>query len=199
MCYLKFLLIPFFILTGFDGWDNAYPTRWVITKGCSFKVDGSTNINKFSCIISNLSIPDTLTFYKRTDSETASITGSLKLDISDFNCHNPVMTGDLRKTLKAKAFPQMIIRFISLSRYPESNHKTYSVNGVVSIELAGVAKKFNMIYTISPKGPNTLSLKGVREIKFSDFNIVPPRKIGGMIQTDDKLIAEFNLSLQVLN
>ncbi len=41
-------------------------------------------------------------------------------------------------------------------------------------------------------------LKGVREIKFSDFKIVPPRKVGGMIQTSDILNAEFNLALQLL-
>lgn len=109
-----------------------------------------------------------------------------------------MMTGDLRKTLKAKEFPHMTIRLISLSRFPENRLKAYPIDGIVSIELAGVTKNFNVAYLVLPSAKNNLVLKGVREIKFSDFNIVPPSKIGGMIQTSDKLIAEFNIALQLL-
>ncbi len=199
MYYLKLLSFPLFILLAFD--SPAGPaTRWLITKGCSLKVEGSTNINKFSCVIVSSFRPDTLTFSPRaTGSESTSISGALRLDVREFNCHNPMMTGDLRKTLKAKEFPRMVIRFISLSRYPDTKLKAYPISGLVSIELAGVTRKFNVAYTVSPSGSDILMLKGVREIKFSDFNIVPPRKIGGMIQTNDKLIAEFNLVLTALN
>ncbi len=93
----------------------------------------------------------------------------------------------------------MLIRFISLSGYPLSSTKAYPLNGIVSIELAGITKKYKVAYTISPASKNTLMLTGVREINFSDFSIVPPRKIGGMIQTSDKLLAEFNLVLRLLN
>lgn len=123
----------------------------------------------------------------------------MKLDVRDFNCYNPMMTGELRKILKAKQFPHMTVRFLSLSRYPDNRLKAYPINGMVSIELAGVTKNFNVAYMVLPTGKNNLVLKGVKEIKFSDFNIVPPRKVGGMIQTSDKLIAEFNLALQLIN
>jgi hypothetical protein len=122
----------------------------------------------------------------------------MRLNVHDFDCHTPMMTGELRKILKAKHFPHMTIRFISLSRYPDNRLKAYPINGLVSIELAGFTKNFNVAYLVSPAGKNTLVLKGIKEIKFSDFNIVPPRKIGGMIQTSDKLIAEFNLALQLI-
>lgn len=173
-------------------------TKWVFTKACSLKVEGSTNVNKFSCIISNSFHPDTLTLRRTGSSELTSINGCMTLNVQDFNCHNPIMTGDLRKTLKAKEFPHMTIRFLSLSHYPDHRLKAYPITGIVSIELAGVTKKYNVAYMVLPSGKNTLVLKGVREIKFSDFNIIPPRKIGGMIQTSDKLVAEFNLALQLL-
>lgn len=198
MVFIKVLFITFFAFAGFASTDHLM-TRWVITRGCSLRVDGSTNVNKFSCVISDINSPDTLTFIRRTDSESVNLSGSLKLDVRNFNCHNPVMTGDLRKTLKTKEFPNMLIRFISLSGYPLSSTKAYPLNGIVSIELAGITKKYKVAYTISPASKNTLMLTGVREINFSDFSIVPPRKIGGMIQTSDKLLAEFNLVLRLLN
>ena len=200
MGYLKLLFIPFMILAGFNiPGSNPQPVQWLITKGCSLKVDGSTNVNKFSCIISEIYRPDTLTLYRGADPRSTTVAGSLRIDVRDFNCNNPVMTGDLRKTLKSKEFPQMVIRFISLRGYQDYNEKLYAMNGIVSIELAGVAKKFNIAYTISPAGKNTFALKGVKQINFSDFNIVPPRKVGGMIQTSDKLIIEFALAMQVLD
>lgn len=122
----------------------------------------------------------------------------MNLDVRGFDCHNSMMTKDLRKTLKAKEFPRMVIRFISLSQYPENRSKPYPISGIVNIELAGVSKKFDVAYMVLPSGKNMMVLKGVRELKFSDFNIVPPRKIGGMIKTNDKLVAEFNLTLQLL-
>lgn len=199
MCYLKVFLVPFLLLQGFDmPADKLRPTRWLITKGCILKVDGTTNVNKFSCVISNNFSPDTLTFFRSGEVESAKMTGSLKLDIREFNCNNKVMTADLRKTLKSTEFPRMQIRFISLSQYPESSTRPYPVKGIVSIELAGVTRNYIVAYMVMPAGKNALFLKGVREINFSDFDITPPRKIGGMIQTSDKLTAEFSLSLQEL-
>ncbi|MEJ7694516.1 YceI family protein [Daejeonella sp.] len=199
MCYLKLLLFPFLLLLGFNMTDSKlYPSRWLITKGCTLKVEGSTTVNKFSCVISSNFSPDTLTFSRGGEGESVRMTGSMKLDIREFNCHNSVMTADLRKTLKSKEYPRMKIRFISLNRYPESSTRPYPVNGLVSIELAGVTRNFTVAYMVMPAGKNALFLKGMREINFSDFNIIPPRKIGGMIQTSDKLVAEFNLVLQEL-
>ncbi|MBC7757593.1 MAG: YceI family protein [Phormidesmis sp. FL-bin-119] len=197
MYYLKFISISLFILLGLK-MSTVDATRWVITKSCSLKVEGSTNVSQFSCIISNSFRPDTLIMRRSASSESTSINGYMSLNVQDFDCHNPMMTGELRKILKAKHFPNMTIRFISLNGYPDNRLKAYPINGLVSIELAGVTKNFNVAYMVWPTGKNTLVLKGIKEIKFSDFNIVPPRKIGGMIQTSDKLIAEFNLALQLI-
>ncbi len=174
-------------------------SRWIVTKQCSLRVDGSTNVNNFSCIISNINSPDTLSFQRRTDSESVGMSGSLKLDVRTFNCHNPVMTADLRKTLKTQEFPHMLIKFISLSRFPVNSTKAYPLSGSVNIELAGITRRYKVAYTVSPAPKNQLILTGVREINFSDFNIVPPRKLGGMIQTNNKLLAEFNLTMQLLD
>lgn len=200
MSQLKpFLLFLLVLSSGFNlQIGKPYLTKWVITKGCSLKVEGSTNINKFSCVIANYCRPDTLTFYKNSITGPLKISGCLQLDVQDFDCHNLVMTADLRKTLKAKDFPKLIIRFISLNRYPDFNNQS-DVKGIVTIELAGTAKLFEVDYRVIPDGAKSLTLIGIRKVKFSDFNIVPPRKIGGLIQTNNDLNVEFNLRLKVLD
>src|SRR5690606_38513515 len=81
---------------------RPYLSKCVINNECSLKVGGSTNVNKFNCSITNYRKPDTLTFYKGSGAEPVKISGSLALDVDKFDCHHPVMTSDLRKTLKAK-------------------------------------------------------------------------------------------------
>ena len=196
-------LLLFFLLLVLSAFNTQlskpYLVKWVITKGCSIKVGGSTNINKFSCVIANYNRPDTLTFYRGNTSESLKISGSLKLDVQNFDCFNRVMTSDLRNTLKAREYPKLIIRFLSLSKYPDDDKKENAVKGDVSIELAGVTKHFNIDYKLISNRNNSFAVIGTRQINFSDFNIVPPRKIGGMIKTNNELNVEFRLNVKVLN
>ena len=200
MCRFKSLLLLLLILlSAFNiNVSKPYLTKWVIIKGSFLKVGGSTNINKFSCEIANYSRPDTITFYKGNFSETLKLSGSMELNVQNFDCHNPVMTSDLRKTLKVKEFPKLTISFVSISRYPDYKKNTEAVKGIVTIELAGVTKRFNIDYKLIQNRSDYLTLVGTRQVNFSDFNIIPPRRMGGMIQTNNELNVEFNLNVKVL-
>lgn len=178
---------------------KAPAMKWVLGKDCTLKINGSTNINKFSCIIPEYPNPDTLVIYDPDPQESTKITGSMVLDVLSFDCHNLMMTKDLRKTLKQKEFPKIRISFINLSKYPDRGKETEHIRGAVSIELAGIRKRFNIDYRIITTGKSNLTLIGSQTINFSDFNIVPPRKLGGMIKTNDMLSAEFVLKVNVLN
>ena len=201
MHYTKpFWLLILIVMSGFNVQvSKPHITRWVITKGCFLKVGGSTNVNKFNCVIANYSTPDTLSFFRGNSSSPIKVLGNVKLNVQQFDCHNPVMTSDLRKTLKVKEFPNLVIRFISLNKYPDNNTSTEALNGIVTIELAGVSRRFNVAYKLIKNGSNALTMVGTRQVTFSDFNIVPPRKIGGMIKTNDELDVVFNLNVEILN
>ncbi len=175
------------------------PTKWVINKSCFLKVTGSTNINKFECTIANYYKPDTLTIYRGGNNEGVKISGKMELGVSKFDCRNPVMTADLRKTLKVKTFPHLTINFLSFDRYPNFKEETGKLNGKVNIELAGVTKQFDVNYKFIASSTNSLMLVGTQRVNFSDFKIIPPRKLGGMIETNNELDIEFNLQLKVLN
>jgi hypothetical protein len=110
------------------------------------------------------------------------------------------MTRDLRRTLKAKAFPKLMISFINLSRYPAKNtHWADPVKGTLTIQLAGVTKRFEVDYRLIPGDTNSFTLVGSRQVAFTDFNLVPPKKFGGRIQANNELDVEFNLKVKVLD
>ncbi|MGY4386118.1 hypothetical protein ACVWYN_003168 [Pedobacter sp. UYP24] len=179
--------------------DKVKPVRWVLTKNCSLKVNGSTNINKFSCFIPEYIYPDTLIMYAHKGREEVKISGQMILDIKSFDCHNVIMTKDLRKTLKADVFPKLIITFTSLSKYPDLAKGESTISGIVNISIGGVNKRFEVAYLCNPDGLKSISLIGKKTVNFSDFNIIPPRKLGGMIKTNNMLDVEFILKAAILN
>lgn len=191
---LLYLFIIFFALS-FRG-NKSNITKWIITNGCSLKVDGSTNVNNFSCSITNYSRPDTI-LVNRTGNSPLALNGIIKLDVQHFDCQNPLMTADLRKTLKAKEHPRLAIRFLSINKYPDAGRHDIT-KGTVIIELAGVSRKFEVDYRILPTEKTHMNLVGSRKVNFSDFNITPPRKLGGMIRTNNELSVIFNLRMKVI-
>lgn len=175
-------------------------TKWVVLNGGSLRVKGSTNINTFACEITGYSRPDTINVYRKmTGKEGIPLKGRLGLNVKLFDCHHAMMTADLRKTLKAKEYPQLKISFVSLAKLPTLSTTESKIKGIVDIELAGQAKRFEINYTFKLDNQGNIKLLGEQDVNFSDFNLTPPRKLGGMIQTDNKLSVEFQLTMKILN
>jgi hypothetical protein len=169
---------------------------WVIMQGSSLTVNGSTNINTFQCDIANYDLPDTVTCFKLLQrGAVLPMTGKLNLSIDAFDCHNKMMTSDLRKTLKAKDFPILSVRFITINSFPDFKNPI-KITGIVDIGLAGVSKKFEINYYFTADDKQQVHLKGDQKIHFSDFNLNPPSKLGGMIKAKDELLVVFKLNLK---
>jgi len=198
----RYLLFILFAVGVFSiNWNNKNPdlkARWIVLKGGTLRVNGSTNINTFSCIVANDEHPDTITLSFNRDA-SVTIAGKIDLDIFGFDCHNPMMTADLRKTLKAKEYPTMRINFISLNKYPDLKSSQESIKGLVNIELAGVIKRYEVSYKFYMDDRMIIHLIGDRSVNFSDFKLTPPRKLGGIIRANDNLDVEFGLNLKSIN
>jgi hypothetical protein len=194
--YLLFVPLTSFVL---PAQLNRQPgaKRWVINENSSLCVNGTTNINKFACEILAYGKTDTLTVSK--SNKEIGLSGSMGLDVKNFDCHNSIMTHDLRKTLKEPQYPMLHIRFLSLSKMPELSSRPELITGMVEIEIAGVSKRFEVNYQITRDDQKLIHLLGARDINFSDFNLIPPRKLGGMIRTNDKLSVDFRLNMKTID
>jgi hypothetical protein len=203
MQYKNILLIIFLILsvTSFSMKNinkHAEMKRWVVSQNSNLSVSGSTNINKFSCVIPSYDRVDTLTVSENNNDGVVVLSGVIDLSINSFDCHNSGMTKQLQKTLNEKQYPVLHIRFLSLSNLPAMTMKAEPVTGLVDIEIAGVNKRFEINYQISRDEENVIHLLGSRDLNFTDFNLIPPRKLGGMIQTKDLLIVAFHLKMKTI-
>jgi hypothetical protein len=184
------------LLIGLLLFSSTEKTKWVVNENSNLSVNGTTNINKFSCEIPTCDQTDTLTLVK--GNKDIVLSGKIGLPIQSFDCHNSMMTRDLRKTLKEKQFPRLYISFLSLSEFPELTAEPKHITGWVNIELAGTTKRFEINYQVSIDDQKVIHLVGSRDINFSDFNLIPPRKLGGMIKTNDQLTVAFHLKIKSL-
>lgn len=173
--------------------------KWLVTENSNLRVNGSTNINTFSCQIPAYNNIDTLLIYRFKNSNTLVLKGCISLSVQSFDCKNLIMTHDLRKTLKAEQYPQLHIYFLSLDRLPDLNSHPESISGLVDIEIAGIKRRFEVKYLIREDSPKSVDLLGSRDVNFSDFHLIPPRKLGGMIKTNDKLSVDFHLRIITTN
>jgi len=196
-------MLLFLSATGFvfpDQQGGSGPAKkWIISKSSGLSVNGSTNINKFSCAVPNYDQIDTLTLNKNKADNGIILSGSVSLSINAFDCHNSGMTNQLRKTLNEKQFPVLRIRFLSLNKMPVLTTKAEPITGLVEIKIAGVSKRFEVNYQITQTDQKSIRLLGSRDVNFSDFNLVPPSKLGGMIKAKDQLSVDFQLNMTVLN
>jgi hypothetical protein len=200
---ILFASFMFVLITGFNlprtAWTGNKVQRWVISKNSSLSVNGRTNVNKFSCAIPDYDKVDTLVLTTVDPGRHVVLSGSIGLSISTFDCHNSGMTKQLRKTLEEKQFPLLRIKFLSLSQMPVLTATPEAVTGLVDIEIAGVSKRFEVNYQITQNAQKSIQLLGTRDINFSDFNLIPPSKLGGMIKTKNQLSVAFTLLIKAMD
>ena len=176
-----------------------YTIKWVILKECTVKVNGSTNVNTFTCTVPVYQNNDTLSCLIKSNNKAVVImNGRMALPVLNFNCVNTMMTRDLRKTLKEKEFANFYIYFLSMERYPALKSTPEQITGIVNIELAGVKKQLEINYSISMDNDGIVHLAGTQSIHFSDFNLVAPRKLGGMIRANDQLDVVFTINCRII-
>lgn len=177
---------------------NGAQRKWLVSQSSNLSVNGSTNVNQFSCVIPACPQQDTLTVNIGLADQSVALTGSIRLPVRNFDCHLSAMTRQLRETLKEKQFPAFYIRFLTLSRLPVMSASAQPVTGLVEIEIAGVSKRFEVDYQLSQDAQQVIHLRGTRVVNFSDFNLLPPTKLGGMIKTRDALSVDFQLNMNQL-
>lgn len=143
------------------------------------KINGSTNVNSFQCINSKFKNDGAYSFSEKN-------LPNIILKVTDFDCGNKMMTKDFQKILNAEKYPEMTIKFINFTR----NQKKYMA--VVEVKMMNQIRKYNVEFNLENN-----KMVGRKNIKFSDFNITPPKKMGGMIVVKDDLDLTFSLSTKI--
>ena len=157
----------------------------------SLKINGKTNVNKFSCVfqISNINQPIRVNFEKKKEHLKFKNT-FLILENDCFDCGNNMMNKDLRKLLKTDDFPhiQLLLKAVELK-----NADNISM-AVVEISLAGVKNNYRVPVQI--KNSNHTNLNGVLAIDIEDFDLEAPKKMLGAVKVSNYIEIQFDLNVK---
>jgi hypothetical protein len=174
--------------------------KWAVQKTSTMRIVGSSNINSFACDMKGYYNTDTIYCFDENDKNKAvALKGALEVEVLSFDCHNKILTSDLRKTLKADEYPKLIIRFLSLERIPCVSTNRDCLNGTVEIELAGSSRRFDINYSFVRKDAGCIQLNGERIFTFSDFKLKAPSKFAGLVKVKDVFDVQFTLLLNAIN
>lgn len=170
---------------------------WVIDANSQLTIYGSTNVNNFICRIDYCTGTDTLKYAESSATGELRFTrGRMVVPIRNFDCGAKPISRDFRKTLKAEAYPDLEINFISLENLSQPNKR--NIMGLVDITLAGITTRYEICYQVSLNENGTIYLTGVHAVNFTDFQLEAPEKLKGLIKVKEALKIQFHLVLKAI-
>lgn len=168
---------------------------WIIDAESQLTIEASTNVNDFTCKFEYSNGTDTLRYIDhRSTRELRFTRGRITVPIRRFNCGARPISKDFWKALKSETHPNLEIIFVSLQDLAFKGES--SINGVVDITLAGCTTRYTICYQAAVKPNGNVFLEGAHTVKLSDFGMVAPQKMKGLIKVKERLKVKFNLVLK---
>ena len=122
----------------------------------------------------------------------------LEIPIRSLECGDRFMEKDLRKVLKEKYYPTIHYHYLSLkhvTRAPERRGLCLEVEGI--FEMAGVQKTIITDFSLSKVGASHLRLRGSHLFRMTEFGVIPPSALFGLLRAYNEVEVFFAISLAV--
>jgi len=96
-----------------------------------------------------------------------------------------------RKALKAEDFPKITYVFTSAETI-SNQEKLLKVRLIGDLTIAGKTNKVSVLTTINKSNTNVI-LKGVHQLKMTDYGVKPPKALLGTVKTGDEITIDFTI------
>jgi len=192
---ITFGILAVLLLISFTKIDEEKIHNLIVQPASVIIIDGKSNVNKFRCTSDQYNGNDTLVF-KTANNKTVFVRGQVKLNASGFDCGMKAITKDFAETINVEKFPFITIEFISFEEALQYKTTEERFSSKLKLTLASVSKTVEIRCGAQKDAQGLIHLKGARNFTFSDFNLDPPKKMGGLIKVDEKLNVNFHLVLK---
>lgn len=149
--------------------------------GSAVVLRGRTNVSAWSCAVTTIDVRGG----ERLDDAL------VRLEVTDVSCGSERMEGDLRRALRAREHPAIVMRDLQLV---ENERDVAIVSG--TLEVAGVARPVTARVRWQASG-GRLELRGTLPLRMTDFGVEPPRALLGMVRARDEVVVEYDVTLAV--
>ncbi len=186
---MKFLVYIQFVLVVLIFHISTYKSAKVdILSTSHIAIQGSTNVNSFSCIYKNeIQLSDNVVNYFIEESQIKLKDTELLLSTSAFDCGNKGMNKDFKSLLNAEKYENIKIKVLSI--IPDND----CVYVIADIKISGFTKEYKFIVNASDDG----SFKGSLDLNICDFGMKPPTKMLGLVKVDETITIDFDVSFKI--
>jgi len=175
----------------------GYAGEYKILPQSKVFLSGTSNVNKFSCDCIHDFEHQVFKAESVSDQELEFANTHIQLVVEYINCKNRKMDRDLQKALKAELFPTIKIELENIKAVPFiSTFSWNSIKAIVNITLAGEKRKYEIEVKATRKDGKFL-LTGNKTLNMTDFNIIPPQVLFGMIKVNDPITFHFDLHVEL--
>ncbi len=164
----------------------ALPGNLSLSSASKVWFDGTSNVKSFSCSAKKIDV----TVASDADASPSKLvkSASLSIPVAQLDCKNGTMNDHMRKALKADKNPTIAWKLSS-----------YRVEGtaVVMTGTLTIAGRENPIELrgIGSSDNGTITLKGSKVLKMSEFGVKPPSLMLGTMKVADPVTVSFDLVL----
>lgn len=196
MALFKIALVT---LAAFAGHFSIGETVFYIDSGSRLSIEGSSNVNKFSCACNQQFPQSTLRFDLLEDGRSVRFSNArLNIRTKSLDCGNNQMNKDMYQTLRADQHPNIRIE-LTRAQLQEANQISGSdwtpLKATSTLTIAGVSKP--VVFEVKAKrvAPDRIRLMASREVLMTDFNIDPPKAMLGLIKVHDAIRINMDLTV----
>lgn len=166
---------------------QAYPLNSAKSK---FVIKGTSSLHDWEMISENCSG----SIKMDPSSETLSIADiQVTVEVKSLKSGKKLMDKKTYDALKEDKFPTITYKYEKIGALKVTGTNEYSVTLNGTLTIAGKSKKVPIDVIITKKN-NSISIKGEKPLKMTDFGVVPPTALLGTIKTGDDITIDFNLN-----
>lgn len=183
-----FVLLASFTLVKMEKHDKTI----FISPKSKLEIVGDSNISAFKCVfnVKNLNKPLRIA-YEEGKEIIRFQESTLILEASFFDCGGRGINRDFHDLLKTKEHPQILLTLMEIKKESMAEKK---VEALVKIQIAGVSRTYKVNVHVNDK--DNLHIGGKLKLNITDFNLVAPKKMMGLIVVSEEIEIIFNLYLE---
>ncbi|MCF8247932.1 MAG: hypothetical protein K9J37_22410 [Saprospiraceae bacterium] len=173
-----------------------------IGKKSVLKLEGKTNLNRFTCGCSEIFQPQRFLIAQADGSLGFNFSlATLKLKIKSLDCGNILINKDLQKALHASEHTHITIELKCVEQ-GKCNHLTefkdwVKLKALTKITLNGISKEYWLSIAAMKSSPNQYRFIGTKTLNMTDFCVAPPMAMFGMIKVEDAITINLDLDVTV--
>jgi hypothetical protein len=170
----------------------------IIEPGSYLKINGSTNVNHFSCSYTGEIGQDTMNVgaIQKSNGTITLDRAILNVEVDRFDCGNQVMNKDFRSLLEYEEHPMLRLHILSIAM-PEKGQDQHTAMAKVRFTIAGENETYQLPVRLMGEQKANI-YRGEKVLDITDFRLTPPRKFLGMIVVDEEVVIDFQLNLRLI-